>query len=111
DLVPALSVPPRLALADTPKLTFRAPVPGVSMFGAARVTRSAPPRPVHAPRRNDVLPVGYAALDTPAPLGDQAGVYLPYRPSRIAFTAAGEHPTALVESVAMGSIPMPVPTH
>lgn len=27
------------------------------------------------------------------------------------FATAGEHPTALVESVAMGSIPAPIPHH
>ena len=111
ELMPALAIPERLALADPARAVPRATVPGISMFGTARVTRSAPPRPVHAPARNDVLPVGYTPLDAPAPLGDQAGVYLPYRPSRIAFDAAGEHPTALVESVAMGSIPMPVPAY
>jgi hypothetical protein len=55
--------------------------------------------------------VTYQVLDTPAPLAEQTGVYLPYRPSRIVFDTAGEHPTALVESVAMGSIPAPIPTH
>ncbi|MGC3001628.1 hypothetical protein ACPF8X_25455, partial [Streptomyces sp. G35A] len=59
--------------------------------------------------RNNVLPVAYEALESPAALLEQTGVYLPYRPSRIVFTAAGEHPTALVESVAMGSIPAPIP--
>src|SRR3546814_161705 len=47
--------------------------------------------------------------EAPEPLLDQVGVYLPYRPSRIVFEAAGEHPTALVESVAMGSIAAPIP--
>jgi len=91
-----------------------APIPrrssGVSMFRAVKSSRPAP-RPYHAPVRNDVLPVEYARLDTPAPLLDQTGVYLPYRPSRIVFDKAGEHPTPLVESVAMGSIPAPVPNY
>ncbi|MFX5980126.1 hypothetical protein ABTE90_20000, partial [Acinetobacter baumannii] len=69
------------------------------------------PRRYHAPVRNDVLPVDYARLEIPAPLLEQSGVYLPYRPSRIVFDKAGEHPTALVESVAMGSIPAPIPTY
>jgi hypothetical protein len=68
-------------------------------------------RTYHAPIRNNVLPVGYRTLPTPAPLADQIGCYLPYRPSRIVFDTAGDHPTALVESVAMGSIPAPIPTH
>src|SRR3546814_5255590 len=81
---------------------------GLSLFRAVKSTRVAP-RPYHAPVRNNVLPVGYTTLEAPAPLLDQVGVYLPYRPSRIVFEAAGEHPTALVESVAMGSIAAPIP--
>ena len=91
--------------APTPKRSS-----GVSMFRAFKSSRPAP-RAYHAPVRNDVLPVDYAKLDTPAPLLDQTGVYLPYRPSRIIFDKAGEHPTALVESVAMGSIPAPIPDY
>ena len=81
-----------------------------SLFRAMKSGR-AQPRPYHAPVRNNVLPVDYMPLDTPAPLLEQVGVYLPYRPSRIAFDAAGEHPTALVESVAMGSIAAPIPAY
>ena len=51
----------------------------------------------------------YAVLEAPAPLPDQVGIYLPYRPSRIVIAAASVHPTPLVESVAMGSVPAPVP--
>lgn len=91
--------------APTPKRSS-----GVSMFRAVKSSRPEP-RPYHAPVRNDVLPVDYAKLDTPAPLLDHTGVYLPYRPSRIVFDKAGEHPTALVESVAMGSIPAPIPNY
>src|SRR3546814_4159305 len=39
------------------------------------------------------------------------GVYLPYRPSRIAIPCASAHPTALVESIAMGSITAPRPSY
>ncbi|MBN2974304.1 hypothetical protein FHR20_004321 [Sphingomonas leidyi] len=83
---------------------------GVSLFRAVKSSRPEP-RTFHAPVRNDVLPVEYEKLATPAPLLEQTGVYLPYRPSRISFATAGEHPTALVESVAMGSIPAPVPDY
>ncbi|MDF0491371.1 strawberry notch family protein [Sphingomonas sp. H39-1-10] len=110
ELLEALRIHERApARADLP-----APIPkrssGVSMFRAVKSSRPEP-RPYHAPARNDVLPVDYAKLDTPAPLLDQTGVYLPYRPSRIVFDKAGEHPTALVESVAMGSIPAPIPDY
>ncbi|WP_029548040.1 strawberry notch-like NTP hydrolase domain-containing protein, partial [Sphingobium yanoikuyae] len=110
ELLGALRVSERPALRrDIP-----APVPkrsgGISMFRAVKSSRPEP-RTYHAPVRNDVLPVEYEKLATPAPLLEQTGVYLPYRPSRITFATAGEHPTPLVESVAMGSIPAPVPDY
>jgi len=109
DLIGALTIHDRADLAGAPPATpKRSSSP--SLFRAMKSSR-AQPRPYHAPARNNVLPVGYTALDAPAPLLDQVGVYLPYRPSRIVFDAAGAHPTALVESVAMGSIAAPVPTY
>ena len=57
-----------------------------------------------------VRPLSFKALDGAAPTPEQVGHYLPYRPSRIVIPGAGEHPTPLVESVAMGSITAPVPT-
>ncbi len=53
--------------------------------------------------------LSYAVLSDPAPLPEQAGIYLPYRPSRIDFVDAPAHPTPLVESVAMGSVAAPQP--
>lgn len=112
DFLDAIEIPARIKLEPTANLPVRpAPAKPTSLFGAARKTKVAAPRPYHAPKANAVLPVGYRRLDEPAPLAEQVGVYLPYRPSRIVFDAAGEHPTALVESVAMGSIPAPIPTH
>ncbi|QOT74559.1 strawberry notch family protein (plasmid) [Sphingobium fuliginis] len=101
----------------TPRAELRAisaPAPkrssGISLFRAVKSSKPAP-RSWHAPVKNDVLPVDYTPLDIPAPLLEQTGIYLPYRPSRIAFASAGEHPTALVESIAMGSIPAPIPSY
>ncbi|WP_156842499.1 strawberry notch-like NTP hydrolase domain-containing protein [Novosphingobium aquimarinum] len=76
---------------------------------------TGPRRPLPAPAR--ITPAAsmtigaltYEALETPAPLGTQVGHYLPYRPSRIVIDGAAEHPTPLVESVAMGSISAPKP--
>ena len=109
DLVDALSVTARCPLS-TPSTR---PAPPPRSLGLLRAVRQASvrPKPFFAPTRNDVLPVAYTTLDTPAAQLEQVGVYLPYRPSRIVFDAAGEHPTALVESVAMGSIPAPVPDY
>ena len=68
-----------------------------------------PTAPVRSAAAGRTVPCGYEPLDTPAPIADQVGHYLPYRPSRIRIPDAAEHPTALVESVAMGSIAAPVP--
>jgi hypothetical protein len=106
-----------LTIVDRLKPKMDVPAPPVrktgttTLFRAVKSTRPAEPRAFHAPTRNEVLPVEFTPLDTPAPILEQTGVYLPYRPSRLVFTTAGEHPTALVESVAMGSIPAPVPHH
>ncbi len=109
DLIGVLTVPARAAhTANTAPTPRRSSSP--SLFRAMK-SALLKPRPYHAPVRNHVLPVAYRQLDTPAPLLDQVGVYLPYRPSRIEFEAAGEHPTALVESVAMGSIAAPIPAY
>ena len=56
-------------------------------------------------------PLEYRTLQDPAPVADQVGLYLPYRPSRITISGASPHPTPLVESLAMGSIAAPGPTH
>jgi len=109
ELIGALRVTERASIVAAPP-----PAPKrsstLSLFRAMKSSRSQP-RPYHAPVRNNVLPVAYTVLETPAPLLDQVGVYLPYRPSRIVFETAGEHPTALVESVAMGSIAGPIPSY
>lgn len=110
DFLDVVEVPARAELVAQAR-SAKAPTAGVSLFGAARIAKPTVARTYHRPVSNAVLPVGYTTLTAPAPLAEQAGVYLPYRPSRIVFDAAGEHPTALVESVAMGSIPAPVPAH
>src|SRR3546814_11177701 len=101
ELLGALTVPERSAIT-----TVSPPAPkrssGLSLFRAVKSTRAAP-GPYHAPVRNNVLPVGYTTLEAPAPLLDPVGVSLPYRPSRIVFDAAGEHPHASVDSVGMGT--------
>ena len=110
ELIANLVVPPRSALGSATGVPPKR-AGAVSLFRSIKAKSVPTPRTFRATVRNDVLPVAYSALETPAPLLEQTGVYLPYRPSRIVFEAAGEHPTALVESVAMGSIPAPIPTH
>ena len=57
----------------------------------------------------NAINLAYSVLADPAPVPEQTGIYLPYRPSRIAFEDAPVHPTPLVESVAMGSVAAPQP--
>ena len=110
ELLDAISgVPPRTVL--TPAVRPISPRSGKpSLF---RSVKSTTPRPVivRAPQRNEVADVGYTVLDEPAPAGEQQGVYSSYRPSRLVFTDAGEHPTMLVESAAMASINAPKPAY
>lgn len=109
DFLDCITVTPRCAISAIAAAPARRNSP-ISLFRAAKTTRPArAPKTWHAPVRNDVLPVPYTALETPTPLLEQTGIYLPYRPSRTAFDSAGEHPTPLVESIAMGSIPAPIP--
>ncbi|GAM03605.1 methylase/helicase [Novosphingobium sp. MBES04] len=77
--------------------THRASVRPVAPFAATPAARA------HA------IDLAYSVLADPAPVPEQAGIYLPYRPSRIAFEDAPVHPTPLVESVAMGSVAAPQP--
>ena len=111
ELVDALVIPKRGPLQSAAVVTPVKRGGAVSLLRAMKSRPAAAPRIFRAPTRNEVLPVGYRVLETPAPIAEQVGVYLPYRPSRIVFDAAGEHPTSLVESVAMGSIPAPIPSH
>jgi hypothetical protein len=78
------------------------------LTGLAVRPRPVPPRSVAPTATSE--PCAYEALDVPAPISEQVGHYLPYRPSRIVIPGAAEHPTPLVESVAMGSITAPIPT-
>ena len=108
-------------LLDQPEAPCRAtprnrelPVPTRRTVFAGFAPRSSD---VHRPQPKPVAStiatadVGYDALSDAAALDDQVGDYLPYRPSRLVFHGAGEHPTALVESIAMGSVSKPLPTY
>ncbi|GMM92123.1 strawberry notch-like NTP hydrolase domain-containing protein [Qipengyuania sp. MTN3-11] len=77
--------------------TQRTPVRPVAPFAATPAAKA------------NAVNLAYSVLADPAPVPEQAGIYLPYRPSRIAFEDAPVHPTPLVESVAMGSVAAPQP--
>ena len=81
---------------------------------ATSVSGSASRKPVapfvtRAVESRAAVPLDYQVLEEPAPVPEQAGIYLPYRPSRVIMQDAPVHPTPLVESVAMGSVSAPVP--
>ena len=99
---------PATAAAATPPRPMRPSSPSLLGSLAARPRLLSPQvRPIASIAARDI---DYAVLDEPAPYGEAVGVYLPYRPSRIAIDCASEHPTALVESIAMGSITAPRPS-
>ena len=79
-----------------------------SVSGAA-ACKPVAPFVTKAAQRSAAVALNYQALDEPAPVPEQAGIYLPYRPSRVIMEDAPIHPTPLVESVAMGSVAAPVP--
>lgn len=108
DLITAIGqAPPRLPISRP------IPSPKTATPGIFRALKSPKTRPVivRQPDKNDILPVEYTVLETPAALGEQHGIYTAYRPSRIAITKSGQHPTQLVESAAMGSIEAPKPSY
>jgi hypothetical protein len=109
ELITAL--PPR---TQTSASLHRLPVgKPVRLLGKTSTQRTPirPVAPFEATQRatTNVIDLTYSVLTEPAPVPEQTGIYLPYRPSRIAFTDALVHPTPLVESVAMGSVAAPQP--
>ncbi|MGQ0588661.1 MAG: strawberry notch-like NTP hydrolase domain-containing protein [Sphingosinicella sp.] len=107
-----LSLVEALPARGTPLLKPLAPrIPNLSLF-ARRPASSMPASPARATGAGRACePLVYRSLDHPAPVAEQVGLYLPYRPSRVAIPGASAHPTPLVESLAMGSIAAPRPTH
>ena len=90
-------------------------------IGAPTIKRASPsmfalrPRPISTPSPStssgpSFERIRYQTLNDAAALGEQVGIYLPYRPSRITIEGARPHPTDLVESIAMGSIMAPRPS-
>ena len=98
------------ARASLEAVTEQSSLPARAPFRLVAVPRRPLPTPARiTPPASAIGSLTYQSLETPAPLAPQVGHYLPYRPSRIVIDGATEHPTALVESVAMGSISAPKP--
>ena len=62
------------------------------------------------PKAQAAVPLAFTALDTPRENTPVSDIYARYRPQRIEIVGAQEHPTPLVESIAMASVAPPVPS-
>lgn len=78
---------------------------------AASVPARPKPAPLPAAPSSTAQPIQVEPLNEPAPAAEQVGIYLPWRASQMRLPGAAEHPTPLVESIAMGSIAAPKPQH
>ncbi|WP_348656406.1 strawberry notch-like NTP hydrolase domain-containing protein, partial [uncultured Sulfitobacter sp.] len=76
---------------------------------APRKTAAAPVA-ASKPRANAVVPLVFTSLDIPRDNTPISDIYARYRPQRIEIAGAQEHPTPLVESIAMASVAPPVPS-
>ncbi|MDE4176768.1 strawberry notch family protein, partial [Phaeobacter sp. PT47_59] len=84
----------------------RATVPS----SAPRKTAAAPVA-ASKPRANAVVPLVFTSLDIPRDNTPISDIYARYRPQRIEIAGAQEHPTPLVESIAMASVAPPEPSN
>ncbi|CAN0488484.1 unnamed protein product, partial [Laminaria digitata] len=75
---------------------------------APRKTAAAPVA-ASKPRANAVRPLSFTSLQTPRNNMPISDIYARYRPQRIEIADAQEHPTPLVESIAMASVAPPMP--
>ncbi|MBB3473613.1 strawberry notch-like NTP hydrolase domain-containing protein [Sphingomonas sp. BK345] len=88
------------------------PTPRTRLSLFRRQSQTPTPRPQPGAVEPDgEQPIEVVTLDDPAPEGEPAGIYMAWRPSRLALPGAAEHPTPLVESLAMGSIAAPKPAY
>ncbi len=80
------------------------------------VLSSAPRKAAAAPvatskhRANAAIPLSFTSFDVPRDNTPISDIYARYRPQRIEIAGAQEHPTPLVESIAMASVAPPVPS-
>ncbi|MGB3803969.1 MAG: strawberry notch family protein [Sphingopyxis granuli] len=98
---------PVLPVATKPVCTRR---PAFSLF-----TKTKPASALAPPEREIVdmtaSPVAYTIRDQPLAAGEAAGIFVPWRLSRIEIAGAADHPENLVETLAMASVLPPVPTY
>ena len=77
---------------------------------APRKTAAAPVV-ASKPRANAAIPLSFTSFDVPRDNKPILDIYARYRPQRIEIAGAQEHPTPLVESIAIASVAPPMPSN
>ena len=116
DLVPFLSkVPPRRRTSTELPLVAAPPVSTAkstsTLLGGFRSAASTFPQAKRSSDANGAIPLAYTLRETISDAEQAVGVYVAYRPQRLIFENAADHPTRLVESAAMASVALPAPSY
>lgn len=115
ELLPFLAqLPARLVVeAGLPPAAMPVPIRPASTAPLAGFRKVTPMRGTSpaAPDRNGPVAVAYSLRESIAEAEQAVGVYVAYRPQRLIFADAADHPTPLVESAAMASVALPVPSY
>jgi len=95
-----------------PLIKVKSPARLVPKQGVAPTAgkRSVAPTPSAKPKTNAAIPLTFSALATARENNPVSDIYARYRPQRIEIMGAQEHPTPLVESIAMASVAPPMPS-
>ena len=94
---------PAQRAATNPHARSVGPVPVTRKRPVARVAESNA-------QTNAAIPLTFTSLEAPRDNTPVSDIYARYRPQRIEIAGAQEHPTPLVESIAMASVAPPVPS-
>ena len=92
----------RVEAIPHPRPTVRSSVPRKTAAGVVTASKA---------RANAVRPLSFTSLQTPRNNTPISDIYARYRPQRIEIAGAQEHPTPLVESIAMASVAPPMPSN
>lgn len=90
----------------------RAQMPHIPRQGGSRASRQrmVPASPTATSTSNAARPLTFTPLEAARENTPVSDIYARYRPQRIKIAGAQEHPTPLVESIAMASVAPPVPS-
>ncbi|UWQ19788.1 strawberry notch-like NTP hydrolase domain-containing protein [Jannaschia sp. M317] len=103
-------LPERPAREPRAAPTDPSPIRPASCASDTALRRPRPSTPPAAPARSSApTPILFAVFDTPRANEAVSDVYARYAPQRIEIAGAVDHPSPLVESVAMAAVAPPVP--